>query len=32
VPDDELRDWIQDSYDLVVASLSRAQRAELAAT
>ncbi len=26
VPDDELRDWIQDSYDLVVASLSRAQR------
>ena len=29
VTDDELRDWIQDSYDLVVASLSRPQRAAL---
>jgi len=29
VDDDELRDWIQDSYDLVVASLSRSQRAAL---
>lgn len=27
VPDDELCDWIQDSYELVLASLSRAQRA-----
>src|SRR5919197_4681301 len=26
VPDDALLDWIQDSYDLAVASLSRAQR------
>ena len=29
LPDDKLRDWIQDSYDLVVASLSRPQRAAL---
>ena len=29
VPDDELSDWIHDSYDLVVASLSRVQRAAL---
>ena len=29
VPDEVLTDWIQDSYDLVVASLSRAQRATL---
>jgi predicted DNA-binding protein (MmcQ/YjbR family) len=30
VPDDDLRDWIQDSYALALASLSRAQRAALA--
>jgi predicted DNA-binding protein (MmcQ/YjbR family) len=29
VPDDELRAWIEDSYDLVVAGLPRAQRAAL---
>ncbi len=29
VPDDVLLDWIQDSYDLVVGSLSRAQRAAI---
>ena len=29
VPDDALRDWIQDSYELAVASLTRAQRAAL---
>ena len=29
VPDEVLVDWIQDSYDLVVASLSRAQRAAI---
>ena len=32
VADEELRDWIQDSYDLVVAALSRAQRAALSST
>jgi predicted DNA-binding protein (MmcQ/YjbR family) len=30
VPDDDLRDWIQDSYALALAGLSRAQRAALA--
>ena len=30
VPDAELRDWIEDSYDLVVDSLSRAERQRLA--
>jgi predicted DNA-binding protein (MmcQ/YjbR family) len=29
VPDDLLNDWIQDSYDLVLAGLTRAQRATL---
>jgi len=29
VPDDVLVDWIEDSYDLAVAGLSRAQRAAL---
>jgi len=29
VPDDELRDWLLDSYDLAVASLTRSQRAGL---
>lgn len=29
VPDDELGAWIDDSYDLVVAGLPRAQRAAL---
>lgn len=29
VPDDELRAWIDDSYDLVVAGLPRAQRSAL---
>src|SRR5437868_10579418 len=31
VPDDVLEDWIQDSYALVVAGLSRSQRAALEA-
>ena len=31
VPDDELRDWIEDSHALAVASLTRAQRAALLA-
>ena len=31
VPDDSLRGWVEDSYDLVVAGLTRAERAELAA-
>ena len=30
VPDEELRDWVAMSYDLVVAGLSRAVRAGLA--
>jgi predicted DNA-binding protein (MmcQ/YjbR family) len=30
VPDDVLDDWIQDSYALVVAGLSRSERAALA--
>ena len=29
VPDDVLEDWIEDSYALVVAGLSRAQRATI---
>jgi predicted DNA-binding protein (MmcQ/YjbR family) len=29
VSDDDLRDWIQDSYALTVATLTRAQRAAL---
>jgi predicted DNA-binding protein (MmcQ/YjbR family) len=29
VPDDVLADWIEDSYDLALTSLSRAQRAAL---
>jgi predicted DNA-binding protein (MmcQ/YjbR family) len=29
VPDDELCDWIQDSYALTLASLTRAQRGAL---
>ena len=29
VPDDELREWIEESYALAAASLTRAQRAEL---
>jgi predicted DNA-binding protein (MmcQ/YjbR family) len=29
VPDDVLGEWIEDSYELVVASLSKAQRAAL---
>jgi predicted DNA-binding protein (MmcQ/YjbR family) len=29
VPDDALVDWIQDSYDLALAGLSRAQRSAL---
>jgi len=29
VPDDQLQDWIEDSYALVVAGLSRAQRGSL---
>jgi predicted DNA-binding protein (MmcQ/YjbR family) len=29
VPDDVVADWIQDSYDLAAASLTRAQRAAL---
>ncbi len=29
VPDDHLHEWIQDSYDLVLAGLTRAQRATL---
>ena len=29
VPDDLIEDWIQDSYELVLAGLSRAQRATL---
>jgi len=29
VPDEELRDWIQDSYDLALASLTRAERLSL---
>jgi predicted DNA-binding protein (MmcQ/YjbR family) len=29
VPDDTLTDWIQDSYALAIASLTRAQRASL---
>jgi predicted DNA-binding protein (MmcQ/YjbR family) len=29
VPDDELRDWLLDSYALAVASLTRAERAAL---
>ncbi len=32
VPDDLLDEWIHDSYDLVLAGLSRAQRAALART
>jgi predicted DNA-binding protein (MmcQ/YjbR family) len=32
VPDDELGDWIDDSYDLVVARLPKRVRAELAGT
>ena len=31
IPDDEIKDMVQDSYDLVVASLTRAQRAQLPA-
>lgn len=30
VPDEVLRDWIEDSYDLALAGLTRAQRANLA--
>jgi predicted DNA-binding protein (MmcQ/YjbR family) len=29
VPDDVLADWIEDSYELAIAGLSRAQRAAL---
>jgi predicted DNA-binding protein (MmcQ/YjbR family) len=29
VPDEALAEWVQDSYDLAVAGLTRAQRAEL---
>ena len=29
VPDNALEEWIEDSYDLTVASLTRAQRAAL---
>jgi len=29
VPDEALAEWIQDSYDLAVAGLTRAQRAAL---
>ena len=29
VPDDELRDWISESYDLVVASMTKADRTRL---
>ena len=29
VPEDALRDWIEDSYDLALAGLTRAQRAQL---
>jgi predicted DNA-binding protein (MmcQ/YjbR family) len=29
VPGDQLKDWIEDSYALVLAGLSRAQRASL---
>jgi predicted DNA-binding protein (MmcQ/YjbR family) len=29
VPDDELREWIEDSYGLTAASLSRARQAEI---
>jgi predicted DNA-binding protein (MmcQ/YjbR family) len=31
VPDDELRDWIEDSHALALASLTRAQRSALLA-
>ena len=29
VPDDALREWIEDSYDLALAGLTRAERARL---
>lgn len=29
VPEDALREWIEDSYELALAGLTRAQRAEL---
>ena len=31
VPDEEVRDWMDDSYALVVASLARRERAALEA-
>jgi predicted DNA-binding protein (MmcQ/YjbR family) len=31
VPDDMLDEWIRDSYDIVLASLTRAERAAIAA-
>lgn len=32
VPDDEVREWIEDSYNLVVASLKKSEREALRAT